>query len=61
MVLTVTPAGADLLERRRDARAAAAGTALAELPADDADRITAALPALAHLADALRRSPTSRR
>lgn len=59
VVLTVTDAGADLLARRRDDRAARLALALAQLPAADADRITAALPALAHLADALRRSPTS--
>jgi DNA-binding MarR family transcriptional regulator len=59
VVLTLTPAGAELLGRRRSARADRLARALDELPAADADRITAALPALAHLADALRRSPTS--
>jgi DNA-binding MarR family transcriptional regulator len=59
VVLRVTDAGADLLARRRDDRAARLAHALADLPAADADRITAALPALAHLADALRRSPTT--
>ncbi len=59
VVLTLTPAGADLLARRRSDRADRLARALADLPAIDASRITAALPALAHLADALRRSPTS--
>jgi len=59
VVLTVTSAGADLLARRRSDRAARLAHALAGIPTADADRITAALPALAHLADALRRSPMS--
>ena len=59
VVLTLTPAGADLLARRRSDRADRLARALADLPDADASLITAALPALAHLADALRRSPTS--
>jgi DNA-binding MarR family transcriptional regulator len=59
VVLTLTPAGADLLARRRGDRADRLARALAELPDADASLITAALPALTHLADALRRSPTS--
>jgi DNA-binding MarR family transcriptional regulator len=59
VILTLTPAGADLLARRRADRADRLARALADLPPADAARITDALPALAHLADALRRSPTS--
>jgi DNA-binding MarR family transcriptional regulator len=59
VLLTLTPAGAELLARRRSARAERLARAIDELPAAEADRITTALPALAHLADALRRSPTS--
>ena len=59
VVLTLTKAGADLLARRRSDRADRLARALADLPDADASLITAALPALAHLADALRRSPTS--
>jgi DNA-binding MarR family transcriptional regulator len=59
VVLTLTTAGADLLARRRSDRADRLARALADLPDADASLITAALPALAHLADALRRSPTS--
>jgi DNA-binding MarR family transcriptional regulator len=59
VILTLTPAGADLLARRRSDRADRLARALGELPDADASLITAALPALAHLADALRRSPTS--
>jgi DNA-binding MarR family transcriptional regulator len=59
VVLDLTPAGADLLTRRRADRADRLARALADLPAADALRIAEALPALAHLADALRRSPTT--
>ena len=59
VVLDLTPAGADLLAQRRTARADRLARALADLPAADASRIADALPALAHLADALRRSTTS--
>jgi DNA-binding MarR family transcriptional regulator len=59
VILTLTPAGADLLAQRRADRADRLARALADLPPADAARITDALPALAHLADALRRSPTS--
>ena len=59
VVLALTTAGADLLARRRAHRADRLARALDELPRADAARITDALPALTHLADALRRSPTS--
>jgi DNA-binding MarR family transcriptional regulator len=59
VVLDLTPAGADLLARRRADRADRLARALADLPTADASRISDALPALAHLADALRRSATT--
>jgi DNA-binding MarR family transcriptional regulator len=59
VVLDLTPAGADLLAQRRAARADRLARALADLSTADASRIADALPALAHLADALRRSTTS--
>ena len=59
VVLDLTPAGADLLAQRRSARADRLARALADLSTADASRIADALPALAHLADALRRSTTS--
>jgi DNA-binding MarR family transcriptional regulator len=58
VVLDLTPAGAELLAQRRAERALRLSHALADLPAADALRIADALPALAHLADALRRLPT---
>jgi DNA-binding MarR family transcriptional regulator len=59
VVLDLTPAGADLLAQRRADRADRLARALASLPNADASRIADALPALAHLAGALRRSSTS--
>jgi DNA-binding MarR family transcriptional regulator len=59
VVLDLTPAGADLLAQRRADRADRLAIALADLPTADASRIAHALPALAHLADAMRRSPTT--
>jgi DNA-binding MarR family transcriptional regulator len=59
VVLDLTPAGADLLARRRTDRADRLARALADLPTADASRISDALPALARLADALRRSATT--
>ena len=52
VLLTLTPAGADLLDRRREARAARLTGPLAELDDDDVRAITHALPALARLAGA---------
>ena len=58
VVLDLTPAGVDLLARRRADRADRLAHAMSELAPVDAARIRDALPALAHLAGALRRSPT---
>jgi DNA-binding MarR family transcriptional regulator len=55
VVLDLTPAGENLLAQRRADRAERLTRALAELTPADASRIADALPALAHLADALRR------
>jgi DNA-binding MarR family transcriptional regulator len=59
VVLYLTSAGVDLLTQRRADRADRLARALSELQPAAASRIGDALPALAHLADALRRSPTS--
>ena len=56
VLLSLTPAGSDLVAQRRAARTRRLDTALAELSADDVTRIAAAVPALTRLADALRRS-----
>ncbi|WP_138758607.1 MarR family transcriptional regulator [Modestobacter altitudinis] len=53
VLLTLTPAGAELLDRRREDRAARLAGPLARLTADDVRAVTAALPALARLAGAL--------
>ena len=52
VLIALTPAGADLLDRRRDDRAARLAGPLDELDDDDVRAITAALPALARLAGA---------
>ena len=57
VLLSLTPAGRELVAHRREARAQRLSAALAGLPADDVARIAAAVPALNRLADALRRSP----
>ena len=56
VLLSLTPAGEELVAHRRDARAQRLASALADLPEDDVARIAAAVPALTRLADALRRS-----
>jgi DNA-binding MarR family transcriptional regulator len=58
VVLTLTPAGAELLARRRADRTDRLAPHLAELSPDERDRIAAALPALTQLAGAVRRSRT---
>lgn len=58
VVLSLTPAGADLLAQRRASRTARLAPALADLSPDELRRIAEAMPALDHLTDALRRSPT---
>jgi DNA-binding MarR family transcriptional regulator len=55
VLLALTPAGADLLDRRREARAARLTGPLAGLDDDDVRAITHALPALARLAGATTR------
>ena len=57
VMLSLTPAGRELVAHRREARTQRLSAALSGLPADDVARITAAVPALNRLADALRRSP----
>ena len=52
VLLALTPAGADLLDRRRDARAARLAGPLGGLTDDDVRAIDHALPALARLAGA---------
>jgi DNA-binding MarR family transcriptional regulator len=59
VVLDLTPAGEELLTQLRADRADRLTWALTELSPADASRIEDTLPALAHLADALRRSSTS--
>lgn len=53
VVLSLTDAGADLLDRRRAQRAERLAGPLGDLDDDDVDRIAAALPALARLAGVL--------
>ena len=55
VLLDITPAGIDVLARRRDERAARLREPLAALSPEDAQAIAAALPALTRLADAVRR------
>jgi DNA-binding MarR family transcriptional regulator len=50
VVIGLTPAGAELLDRRRAARAARLAGPLGELRDDDVQRIADALPALGRLA-----------
>ncbi len=57
VLLSLTPAGRDLVAHRRKARTQRLSAALSDLTADDVTRIAAAVPALTRLADALRRSP----
>nr|WP_276508516.1 MarR family transcriptional regulator [Modestobacter muralis] len=52
VLLSVAPAGADLLDQRREARAARLTGPLATLAEDDVRAITHALPALTRLAGA---------
>jgi DNA-binding MarR family transcriptional regulator len=56
VLLSLTPAGRELVAHRREARTQRLSAALSDLPADDVARIAAAVPALTRLADALRRS-----
>jgi len=56
VLLSLTPAGEALVAQRRAARTRRLDAALAELSADDVERIADAVPALTRLADALRRS-----
>ena len=53
VLIALTPAGADLLDRRRADRAARLAGPLGRLAEDDVQAISAALPALARLAGAL--------
>ena len=55
--IALTPAGAELLDRRRAARAARLTAPLGQLSDDDVRTITAALPALARLAGAPQTAP----
>ena len=56
VLLSLTPAGVELVAQRRAARTRRLDAALAELSPDDVVRIADAVPALTRLADALRRS-----
>jgi DNA-binding MarR family transcriptional regulator len=58
VVLSLTPAGADLLAQRRAARTTRLAPYLARLSPDDLRSIAPAMPALTRLTGALRRSPT---
>jgi DNA-binding MarR family transcriptional regulator len=58
VVLSLTPAGADLLAQRRATRTSRLAPYLAGLSPDDLRSIAAAMPAITHLTDALRRSST---
>jgi DNA-binding MarR family transcriptional regulator len=58
VVLSLTPAGADLLAQRRATRTARLAPYLGRLSPDDLRSIAAAMPAFARLTDALRRSAT---
>ena len=55
VLLSLTPAGEDLVAQRRAARAERLEGALGALPPSDVATIADALPALTRLADALRR------
>jgi len=55
VLLSLTPAGKDVVAQRRVARTRRLGAALSGLTEDDVTRIGAAVPALNRLADALRR------
>ena len=57
VLLSLTPAGRDVVAQRRAARTERLAVALSGLTEDDVTRIAAAVPALNRLADALRRSP----
>ena len=57
VVLTLTPAGGEVLAQRRAERTRQITGPLAGLSEDDVRRIADALPALIRLADALRRPP----
>ena len=57
VVLTLTPAGGEVLAQRRAERTRQITGPLAGLSDDDVRRIADALPALIRLADALRRPP----
>jgi DNA-binding MarR family transcriptional regulator len=57
VLLSLTPAGNELVAQRRAARAERLNQALGALPPSDVDAIADALPALTRLADALRRPP----
>ena len=61
VLITLTPAGADLLDRRRTERAERLAGPLDGLPDDDVRAITDALPALARLAGAGVHPGTNRR
>jgi DNA-binding MarR family transcriptional regulator len=56
VLLSLTPAGRELVAHRRDARTHRLSAALSGLTTDDVTRIAAAVPSLNRLADALRRS-----
>jgi DNA-binding MarR family transcriptional regulator len=55
VLLSLTPAGKDVVAQRRVARTRRLAAALSGLTEDDVTRIGAAVPALNRLADALRR------
>jgi DNA-binding MarR family transcriptional regulator len=59
VLLSLTPAGEDVVAQRRAARAERLTRALGELTPDDAARIVDAIPALTRLADTLRRPSTT--
>jgi DNA-binding MarR family transcriptional regulator len=61
VLLDLTPAGAELLEHRREARAQRLAGPLDGLTDDDVAAITAALPALGRLAGVLTDHGTNRR
>jgi DNA-binding MarR family transcriptional regulator len=55
VLLSLTPAGRDVVAQRREARTQRLAAALSGLTEDDVTRIGAAVPAMNRLADALRR------
>ncbi len=59
VLLSLTPAGEDLVAQRRAARAERLEAALGALPPSDVAAVADALPALTRLADALRRPANS--